>query len=335
MSSQKSFAVSIVVPVYNVEQYLKRCLNSLAKQTLDDIEIILINDGSTDGSLEICEEYASTRDNWIVISKANEGQGIARNVGIKIANGEFIIFVDSDDWIEETLCEDAVSTMLKTGVDFANFGLDFINTQGRTSKKISRFPSRQYHGNEIFQSALLDKHILSVSWNKIYKRSLLQDNNIFFPPLRANEDIFFSRAVAQASEACAFINGVYYHALIRPSSTSRSMSIDMYSATKDLLEYEEIHLNLSDASNRCLFYAHTLKLWAYLIIQGSFRIRDEQVFTRCLAVAKEGHFYTRSSSKNITKLLSIKTRFMIALCQHPRMLRTLSRFATKIGIQPY
>jgi len=335
MNQFDSPCVSIIVPIYNVERYLSRCLDSLAKQTLSDIEVILIDDGSTDTSLDICNRYTTNKGNWVVLSKPNEGQGIARNLGIQVARGKYIIFVDSDDWIEADLCREVSSHMDNTNADFINFGLDFVDEGGKVVKKFNKFLLSTCHGEEIFQRALLDRDIFSSSCNKMYKSSLLKNNDILFPPIRANEDLYFSRAVAQASGTCIFINKVFYHALIRPGSTSRKMSSDLYLATKELLVYEESKFNLENPTNRELFNAHIVKLWTYLIIQGSFRLKDDAEFKRCLDIANEGNFSLYAGSRSANRHLGLKNRLLTFLCQRPRTLRVLSRIATTMGIQPY
>ena len=111
--------VSIVVAAYNVEKYLKRCLNSLINQTLEDIEIICINDGSSDRTLEILNDYANNDSRITVLSQENAKQGTARNKGIEIAKGEFITYVDADDWIELNYCELLYNAAQKYGVNIA------------------------------------------------------------------------------------------------------------------------------------------------------------------------------------------------------------------------
>lgn len=105
--------VSIIVPVYNVEKYLKRCLDSLVNQTLKDIEIICVNDGSTDGSLAILDEYVRNDDRIVVINQENSGQSVARNRGIDVAKGEYIGFVDSDDWVSEDYLKSCIILRFK------------------------------------------------------------------------------------------------------------------------------------------------------------------------------------------------------------------------------
>lgn len=114
MDFQDKIKVSVIVPVYNVEKYLRECLNSLVNQTLKEIEIICINDGSEDSSLEILNEYASKDSRFVIINQENSGQSVARNKGLDVAKGEYIGFVDSDDWVDLNFFENLYSEAVKT-----------------------------------------------------------------------------------------------------------------------------------------------------------------------------------------------------------------------------
>ena len=111
--------VSIIIPVYNVESYLRRCLDSVVNQTLKDIEIILVNDGSTDGSLAICEEYAKNDDRIKIITRKNGGLSAARNTGLDNATSEYIGFIDSDDWVDTNFFENLYNTAIEKNCDVA------------------------------------------------------------------------------------------------------------------------------------------------------------------------------------------------------------------------
>ena len=113
---------SVVVPVYNVEKYLRECVESILRQTFDDFELILVDDGSKDSSGAICDEYAATDNRIKVIDKENEGQAIARNLGIKIAKGEYLGFVDSDDWVDEEYFENLYESAQRNNCDIACAG---------------------------------------------------------------------------------------------------------------------------------------------------------------------------------------------------------------------
>ena len=126
-----SVKMSIIVPVYNTEKYIRRCINSLIRQTLDEIKIILVNDGSADGSGTVCEEYAERDGRIRVIHKENAGQGLARNDGLAEAEGRYVCFLDSDDYLEPNACEELYNLMESAGADMASFGYEIDNPQGK------------------------------------------------------------------------------------------------------------------------------------------------------------------------------------------------------------
>ena len=132
--------ISIIVPVYNVEKYLSTCLDSLINQTLKDIEIICVNDGSTDNSLNILNEYAKNDPRIIVINKENSGPGACRNLGIEKATGEYIQFADSDDWIEKETCEICYQKAIEYNVNMLSFNANEIHTK-------KTFPIHYYNTN--------------------------------------------------------------------------------------------------------------------------------------------------------------------------------------------
>lgn len=180
--------ISIIIPVYNVEKYLSKCLDSVINQTYKDIEIICINDGSTDNSFGILEDYAQKDIRIKIINKKNEGVSIARNIGINQSNGEYIIFLDSDDWIESNTCELSIDCIKKHDADICCFGIneivkDNINIREWESPALKK---------EILQ--LEDKKILMVNaCGKLFKRSFLLNNNISFPEMiKTGEDAIFN-----------------------------------------------------------------------------------------------------------------------------------------------
>ena len=195
--------VSIIVPVYNMEKYLRECLDSLVNQTLKDIEIICINDGSKDNSLEILNEYSQKDSRIKVINKENEGQGVARNLGISKAQGEFIGFVDPDDWVELDMYEkmyNQAKTLDSEIVicDHTRYSeFDQKSWKPRTfDKAISPVKSVRLNvesgkniDKELINSTLLVSPCYSV--NKIYNREFLLKNNIKFSQMRCFEDVMY------------------------------------------------------------------------------------------------------------------------------------------------
>lgn len=333
----KNITVSIIIPVYNVQPYLERCLQSIANQTLKDIEVVIIDDGSTDSSLKICEVFSNKYDNFFTYSKSNEGQGIARNYGLQRAQGQFICYVDSDDWIEPSMCEDVVQVLNQTKADFANFGVDFISNEGKVVKKIGYFEVTELTGDELFLNALIDRHILSISWNKIYRRSFLLENKILFPPFRVNEDLFYSRAVSYYANKAVFISKVYYHALVRPSSTSRKMSAQMFRVSVDLIEYEKDFFSnrIEQEEGQRYFDAHVVKFFGYMLIQASFRILNYAEYRSCFDIVQSIGFYDFCLRKDVTIILRPKARFILALCQRPMILRILAIIVKYLGLSSF
>jgi len=179
--------VSIIVPVYNVEKYLKRCLDSLVNQSLKDIEIIIINDASTDNSLKVIREYESKYNTIKVInSPTNLKQGGARNLGIEIAKGEYIGFVDSDDWVHVEMYKKLYSKANDTNSDvvdsdyYVSDGNNVLTTvTSNTADQLGELTSMQKKGLILHSGRM---------WTKIFKTSLFIDNNIRFPEKLSYED---------------------------------------------------------------------------------------------------------------------------------------------------
>jgi glycosyltransferase involved in cell wall biosynthesis len=172
--------VSIIVPIYNVEKYLKECLTSIVNQTLKDIEIILIDDGSTDSSSKICDEYALSDGRIKVIHKKNEGLGKAYNVGIENASGEYIGFIESDDYAELNMFEKLYNTAKNFDADIVKSDWFSYYTQSQSNVPENSF--WQFETNKIINAETCPKilSIQSTIWSAIYKRTLFEDFQIKF-----------------------------------------------------------------------------------------------------------------------------------------------------------
>ena len=259
---------SFIIPVYNTENWLENCVNSiLAQPEVYSYEILLIDDGSTDSSYELCKAYASSYPFIHTMTKRNEGQGVARNVGVSMARGEIICFVDSDDQIDSSYCEVICKLHESGDFDFVNFGFSFRNINGVETRRFAPSHSFILEEQEIFKNSLLIKDIYSSPCNKAYRRKFIIENNLKFPAVRANEDILFACLVARCARRTLFSTEVIYYASIRPGSTSRGITVNNFVQTersfviareafKRDLESEEIYFH---------FDAHTAKVLSYLI----------------------------------------------------------------------
>lgn len=184
--SQEKALISVIIPVYKVEKYVEKCIQSVINQTYENLQIILVDDGSPDNCGKICDEYAKKDHRIEVIHKSNGGLSDARNKGLEIAKGEYIGFVDSDDYIEADMYE-VLYNLLKqynADVSICNF---YTVSQGKISIKNAENGIKEYNRIEILKEILLDKNIQSYAWNKLYKKELFDE--IKYPIGKKYEDI--------------------------------------------------------------------------------------------------------------------------------------------------
>ena len=218
--------LSVIIPVYNVESYLKECLDSVCNQTLEDIEIICIDDGSTDNSLNILKEYASSDSRIKIISKENGGQATARNLGIREACGEYIAFVDSDDFIKPTMFEKLYSKAKHKNLDVVMCKIATYNNQtGEIKDNVWYYMLgvfREFNKN-VFNhkdTRQFTCEIAVTPFNKIYKSSLLKENNIYFPEGLIFEDEKFFYDIYLRSKRVSIVDEpLYYYRINRKGST--------------------------------------------------------------------------------------------------------------------
>ena len=206
--------VSVIVPVYNTEKYLEQCLNSLQNQTLRNIEIIVIDDGSTDCSGSICDLYSVNDSRFKVIHKDNEGLSAARNDGLDMAEGEYIMFVDSDDWVEQDFCELPYSVAVKFSTELVIF--QRIWYEGEKRKKQKDFPK---DGIASKKDILTDWWTLTgvIVWNKLFHRKLFEE--VRFPVGRLSEDTAVTHRLINKANSVYLLNkGLYKHRIKRPGS---------------------------------------------------------------------------------------------------------------------
>lgn len=214
--------VSIIVPVYNSEKYLSKCLDSLVNQTLEDMEIIVIDDKSQDKSKEIINEYYAKQTKKIVpiFFEKNKGQGYARNVGIDRANGEYIIFVDSDDYVDLEMCEILYNKAKEKNFDIVCFDINKI-INGNLKKQALQY-DKSIEGDidlkkrfKIFKSS-------GYFTTRMYRRKMLIDNNIKFPIGIHYEDSMFNTLTLLYANSIAKVDEALYFYLIRENSSSNS-----------------------------------------------------------------------------------------------------------------
>lgn len=190
-NKKEKVKISIIVPVFNVEKYLAKCLDSLINQTLQDIEIICVNDGSTDGSLEILEKYAQKDKRIIVLEQPNKGQGTARNLGLRFANGQYIQFLDSDDYYDLNCCEILFQIMEKSKANVCCFEPHIVYESCLHRKAEDKaYFSLKHNGLHKVIPDMIAK-VDCNCWNKIFRMNFLQQNHLTFPEGVHYEDLVF------------------------------------------------------------------------------------------------------------------------------------------------
>lgn len=229
--------VSIIVPFYNSKKYLKRCLDSLVKQSLNDIEFIFVNDGSTDGSEKIVYDYLSKDNRIRLFNKKNGGQASARNFGLSKAHGDYIIFIDSDDYVEENLCEELYNSV-KNGYDIVISDYYIVSDNVKSYHKISKCVEGEISLKEYLLTAVCP-------WNKIYRREFLIKNGFVFPEGIIYEDYASIPTLVNYNPKVYYLPKAFVNYIHTEVSTMRSD------------EYKEKYENIFEATD--FLYEHLYK----------------------------------------------------------------------------
>ena len=206
--------ISIIVPVYNVEEYLEECLESIRQQTFTDIEVILVNDGSTDGSRQICERYCEKDNRFKLINQENQGQSVARNRGVKESVGQFIMFVDSDDVINTNVLE-VLLPYMKTDVDIVECRM----TRKKEEFFLNKTSTIVFEGNskEAILNCIAFKEVKYCAFKKLYRREIVE--KIPFLEGYIYEDVFTGINYLKHIRKIVVIDYIGYYYRVRPNST--------------------------------------------------------------------------------------------------------------------
>jgi len=254
--------VSIIIPVYNVQDYLVRCLDSVVNQTYNNIEILIINDGSTDNSKEIIQDYKEKYSNIIFYDQTNAGQASARNKGIKECSGEYILFVDSDDWIELNCVEECVQALISSYSDLVIFDINTIKSNSII---------KQVTGTNIFDSE-------SVPWNKMYKKELWEGHQ--FPEGVWYEDLGVVPVIVGLTSKKVKLNkSLYNYNFTRNGSQSHQINNDKNMDILKMLQIVDVFLkgNVNENELEFLFIKHIVKNLIIRKLLVSNNINNENI----------------------------------------------------------
>ena len=271
--------VSVIIPVYQVEKYLDKCIASVVGQTYQNLQIILIDDGSTDRSPAICDGWKERDPRITVIHQQNGGLSVARNEGLKIATGEFIGFVDSDDWIEPNMVETLLAAMQETAADIAVGGFEVFTEDSKSipyAKSKSTKRSLCSTEEALKRLLLLRGFIRNFVWNKLYRRTVL--SGVAFPEGRLYEDVTWTAQVIGNAKSLVCVDQIFYYYLHRPDSLSHDdrqfirRLQDELELTEQRLDY--IHRHYPSLDKFAILRLHNLICRYYIDICLHFRNLD-------------------------------------------------------------
>lgn len=219
------YKVSVIIPVYNAEKYLKKCIDSVLSQTLKEIEIILVDDGSTDNSINILDEYDKNFKNIKVIHQQNSGPAKARNVGIENATGKYIGFVDSDDYLSNDMYETLYNIATQNNIDIVTGDYFTVNAGNQTTSSHFKMPSNQIIYKDEIHNLITHANESRILWfagKGIYKNKIIKDNKITYPPLKLGEETLFVLDCMLSAESMYYINKPFYYYEQTPNSLTRT-----------------------------------------------------------------------------------------------------------------
>ncbi len=275
--------VSIIIPVYNTAEFLPQCLDSVINQTLKEIEIICVDDGSTDNSLEILKEYAKKDERIIVITQTNQKQGAARNKGLKIAKGEYIQFVDSDDYIVPDACQKLYDKCNRLNLDMINFeGINFDKNKQEQLKGQTIFYISPKEEKEVYSGSDLEKikEFIPVSACRFfYKKQFLMDNNILFPEKIYFEDNYFVLKAVILVQRYGILREKLYYRRVHKASTTQNWNKHFSDYIKIVLKINELFKHYNNIED---FSRKKIKMYTDSVIRkyNSFTPQDKKKYEK-------------------------------------------------------
>ena len=297
--------ISVIIPVYKVEPYLDRCVQSIVDQTYRDLEIILVDDGSPDRCPEMCDAWAEKDSRIRVIHKENGGLSDARNSGMAAATGEYISFIDSDDWIAPEMLERLVKALVRDDSDIAACAVDMVWEDGRQNEALTVRQNLILERNEAQQALLQETFLKQPVWYKLYRRKTIC--NISFVVGKYHEDVFWSYQAIGNARRVSLIDYVGYYYFQRPGSImGEGYSLKRLDAIEAMIERAEyLRLHFPELENLaaikivfgCIYHGqlallhlpHESKIFAMSYLNSI--LKDNRLPLHVKRIMKPTHFF--------------------------------------------
>lgn len=330
--------ISIIVPIYNVEQYLERCIQSIRNQTLENIEIILVDDQSPDRCPEMCDVYCKEDSRIKVIHKTNQGLGYARNSGLELATGEYIYFIDSDDYLDKKACERLYKEAKLQDVDICFSGIVLEDENGNQRESVPIYAGKTFKQPEITEKVLAGmmglspeghdgEQIRMSAWQGIYKRSFIEKNKLRFPSEREfiSEDIIFHiDALPKANNLKYIPDCLYKHVVDNPSSLTHKYNPQRFNKCT-ILYLEEVR-RISKFSKK-----EMMKLRAQEMYLGNVRVCIKQIIGQ---ESIKGKKFVKDELKKVVKNSELQTVLKTYPYWKNPIKRAIFSFALKLRCLP-
>ncbi|MCY1689906.1 glycosyltransferase [Exiguobacterium sp. SL14] len=311
---------SIIIPVYNTQKYLDRCLQTVINQTYENIEIVIINDGSSDGSLNKCLEYAEKDSRIVLISQENMGLSVARNKGIEVAKGKYIIFLDSDDYIDYKTCEVFLEILKSNSYPEVIIG-DYQEKIDDDSKNIYSSVeldcnkleiSKETDGVEFLKSKLKKKTITMAACFNIYSKEFLKINNLYFKNGLLHEDELWTPQVLLKTGRLVTVKYKFYNYIIRDNSITKQKNkkknaLDLIEIIKEL---KPIYREIEDQKLKKLLNDYLVVLYLNAFFIGALYKNEDAHLLNSTFPLKNAHFM-KNKIKSILFLINRKLYYMI------------------------
>lgn len=280
--------ISIIIPIYNAENYIDLCLRSILNQVNDSIEVILVNDGSKDSSKDKCEYYCRNNKNTILINQENFGVSAARNTGLKVAKGKYIGFVDIDDTIKPNTIEVLLNEIKSIEADLIIWGIECTQyfKGGNIKKEIITYETKEFTINEFEEDLYkyFNNWYLNYTWNKLYKKSIIEKANLKFnEDMSTSEDLLFNSLYLRSCKKIKIINDILYnYRKVSENSITRKYHNDEYEMQKKAYDELVNTLNINgkyNNSNKVILDDYYIKFAyniVYNVVNKDFKISNKR-----------------------------------------------------------
>ena len=343
MKTAEELKFSVILPVYNMEHFLQKCLDSIVNQTLKDFEIICVNDGSTDRSPDILREYADKDSRFVIIEQENQGQGAARNNALSIAKGKYIVFADPDDWIEPNALEEIYNAFQAVDTEVVEFNYYYHSLSGEIkpvnlAEHLKILFDYDFPDVPFYNKAVMGEHCLSKLfrqvWSRAYTNDFIKRTGSMFSRTRSTEDNLFAIATIVNASNIYYLNKYLYHQIQRENSAENNVSdihFAVFDNIKDIKDYLITHNFYEEMQEAFKHYILAAICCRYPKIPKRSRRRYKKIARQYLSVQDYKNFIRNTKAGKLSPiqvLFSVRNEY-----KHKIKRKVITFFGIKLKIK--